>query len=90
MITEIRTRHEMKQLKHKLLVRDDWHEPDEQGVTANLRGRSFDNAGLSDEKTVVLRQDGEVYKINLAMLLAWASGYDEASKHTCEGMDGRR
>ena len=32
-------------LAGELGVRMDWHEPDEQEVTAKVRGVSFDNAG---------------------------------------------
>jgi hypothetical protein len=74
-------------LSGELGVRSDWHEPDEQGVTAEVRGVSFDNAGtwphdvesgLSRhmvEMHVVLQKDGEdVAAVNLATLCSWASG----------------
>lgn len=43
---EIRTREELVALARELGVRPDWHEPDEQAVTAELRGTpgNFDNA----------------------------------------------
>lgn len=42
-ITELE---ELLQVKRELGVREDWHEPDEQAVTATVSGRSFDNAGF--------------------------------------------
>lgn len=58
--------------KHEL--RTDWHEPDEQNVTARVCGTKFDNAGLPDEKHVILLVDGEpAYTINLATLCALAA-----------------
>jgi hypothetical protein len=64
-------------------VRPDWHEPDEQGITARVEGKSFDNAGFwPDESTppeilehhVILSQDGrDVAAVNLADLFAWAT-----------------
>lgn len=41
----ITTLAELLALKRELGVRDDWHEPDEQGVTVEVHGSSFDNAG---------------------------------------------
>lgn len=43
---EIRTRQEFMDLAVSLGVRADWHEPDEQGVTARVEGTplNFDNA----------------------------------------------
>lgn len=42
----ISTRAELIALAAKLGVRPDWHEPDEQEVTAQVHGASFDNAGF--------------------------------------------
>jgi hypothetical protein len=68
-------------------VRHDWHEPDEQEVTARVVGDSFDNAGFwpaensyADDRTelhVIISQHGvDVAAVNLATVLAWASaGY---------------
>ncbi len=36
----------LKALAEELGVRPDWHEPDEQGVTVEIRGVNFDNAGF--------------------------------------------
>jgi len=77
-------RNELRELAKELKVRDDWHEPDEQGLTAEVYGTTFDNAGFwpgvheayedLTEKHVVISQDGEeVAAVNLATLLAWAS-----------------
>lgn len=74
-------RDEFRQLANELGVRTDWHEPDEQEVTAIVRGASFDNAGFwpqpersFEEQHVVIYQMGHaVAAINLATLCAWAS-----------------
>lgn len=74
-ITELRRdTDELKEWKAKAGVREDWHEPDEQQVTAKVEGRYFDNAGTPDELTVVLTSPsaGEL-KVNLATLCAIAS-----------------
>ena len=76
MITTITTRQQFLDLRSKLGVRMDWHEPDEQGLTAKVVGKTFDNAGFDDEKHVELKQDGNTYRVNLACLLSWASGGD--------------
>lgn len=39
-------RSELIALARELRVRPDWHEPDEQGLTAEVFGSSFDNAGF--------------------------------------------
>jgi hypothetical protein len=76
-------------LAGELGVRMDWHEPDEQEVTAEVRGVSFDNAGTWPQKDdggipenivemhVIIRQDGkDVAAVNLTTLCAWASGLE--------------
>ncbi|TCC19938.1 hypothetical protein [Kribbella sindirgiensis] len=42
----IDTRDEFREFAREIRMRDDWHEPDEQGITATVEGRSFDNAGF--------------------------------------------
>ena len=42
----IQTKEELRELAKKLGVRQDWHEPDNQEVTAEVRGTRFDNAGF--------------------------------------------
>lgn len=55
----------------KAKVRHDWHEPDEQDLTATVRGTSFDNAGTENEKRVIVKKEGRpIGKINLATLLS--------------------
>ena len=84
------TRSDFVALAEELGVRKDWHEPDEQGVTVQVRGMSFDNAGtwphVKDgqvpreivEMYLIIRQDGEdKATVNLATLCAWASGLEE-------------
>jgi hypothetical protein len=85
-------RDELMDLKYTLGVGHDWHEPDEQGVTVEVHGKSFDNAGFWDddhagrgsdgkdieELHVVIFQNGDqVATVNLATLFAWATGYDQ-------------
>ena len=56
-LKRINTKDELKELAESLGVRNDWHEPDEQGVRAITFGQSFDNAGhwgikhLADRET---------------------------------------
>jgi len=45
-LKRINTWHELIALAKVLGVRDDWHEPDEQDVTARVFGKNFDNAGF--------------------------------------------
>lgn len=94
----ISTRAELVALARELGVRADWHEPDEQELTAVPAGDplNFDNAMPaghyygSDNRSelhVVLHkmvwEDDEwrlgkpIAVVNLAMLFAWATGYDE-------------
>lgn len=83
----INTRAELLALKRELGVRDDWHEPDEQGVDAATYGDGFDNAGFwgadgggyggHQERYVTIIKDGEpIADVNLATLFAWATGYE--------------
>lgn len=81
MVRAIVTKKELIKLAKELEVRHDWHEPDEQGVTVVVRGKSFDNAcggwtgEWDDEKYVEIRQGGKVKAvINLATLFAFATG----------------
>lgn len=41
----ITTRQQLVDLAQRLGMRDDWHEPDEQGVTARVDGLAFGNSG---------------------------------------------
>jgi len=81
----ITDRAELVELANLLGVRPDWHEPDEQGITARVEGRSFDNAGFWPDDShfrapeiiehhVILSQNGrDVAAVNLATLFAWAA-----------------
>jgi hypothetical protein len=79
---------ELRDLADRLGVRTDWHEPDEQDVTARIEGENFDNAGAwppsevrafghsewTGELCVIISRGGEdVAAVNLASLLAMAS-----------------
>jgi hypothetical protein len=83
---KITTRAQLQDLAVRLGVRGDWHEPDEQGLTVKVKGKSFDNAGFWPqgegrdlppsivEHHVIIRQNGEdIAAVNLATLFAWAS-----------------
>lgn len=74
----------LAQVADELGVRLDWHEPDEQEVTAEVRGKMLDNAGSwGEERTagkdyeelhVVVSKDGQPrFTVNIATLLAWAT-----------------
>ncbi len=84
----INTRQELVELAQELQVRIDWHEPDEQEVTAVVRGKIFDNAGFWPkdilgedcpmEKHVVIKKGNKaIATVNLATLFAWACGLEE-------------
>lgn len=45
-VKRINTVAQLRELQQELKVRPDWHEPDEQDVTARVFGFSFDNAGF--------------------------------------------
>lgn len=75
----INNQSELQALAKRLRVRHDWHEPDEQDLTAEIIGHSFDNAmgTRSDggELIVILKKDDrEVGRVNLATLFAFACG----------------
>lgn len=85
----VHTRAELQSVALGLGVRPDWHEPDEQEVTASVEGDSFDNAGFWPDETcseqlrdgggsemcVKLHQDGKLIAVvNLATLFAMACG----------------
>lgn len=85
-VERIDTLRQLRRLARDLGVRSDWHEPDEQELTARVEGKSFDNAGFwpaddtrifdADilELHVILSVDNEdVAAINLATLLSWAA-----------------
>jgi hypothetical protein len=85
MVSIISTRRDLQALAHQLRVRPNWHEPDEQEVTAECVGNTFDNAGSWPERTsggtcemhVYVRQNGtDVAVVNLATLFSWACGYE--------------
>jgi hypothetical protein len=81
---------QMRRLARKLGVRPDWHEPDEQEVTVKVHGDDFDNAGFWGHDSrggldtygdgrqeiwvEIFQNDKPVAEINLATLLAMASG----------------
>jgi len=56
-------------------VRQDWHEPDEQDVTAYVSGDRLDNAGTRGEIVVAVDGPDAYVSVNLATLLAIAADY---------------
>ena len=90
-IQRVNKQGDLVELAARLGVRPDWHEPDEQGITALVSGHSFDNAGFwgtetgglpptAEEMSVVLCQVTNsglvpVAEVNLATLFAWACGH---------------
>ena len=76
-------------LAGELGVRMDWHEPDEQEVTAKVWGSSFDNCGtwphsetgvdssVIEMYVMIYKEREPVAVVNLATLCAWASGLEE-------------
>lgn len=89
-VQKVTTRAELIALKRALGVRDDWHEPDEQGVDAVIAGKSFDNAGfwpaesnpfaapeVIEQYVIICRGGQSVAVVNLATLFSWATGYDD-------------
>lgn len=84
----INTRAQLIELQRELKVGPDWHEPDQVDVDAVTGGRDLDNAFThpcpefehtdAEPLYVVLRhQKRPVAYVNLAMLLAWATGYED-------------
>jgi hypothetical protein len=73
------TKAELIELARELKVRKDWHEPDEQGITVELGGTSFDNACSDEHEThILIKKYGEpIAMVNLATLFAWACGYQD-------------
>jgi hypothetical protein len=82
----INTRAELLELAKELEVGGDWHENDEVDVTATLHGTSFDTAGFwpedpdrgaaTEQHVILYKEDKPVAAVNVAMLFAWATGYD--------------
>jgi hypothetical protein len=83
-IPKITTREELQNFAAVHGLRPDWHEPDEQGVTAWTYGAVLDNAmgagwvpddsSIDGEINVILIVNGvKEAVINLAELLAWAA-----------------
>lgn len=83
-VQHIHTAEDLAAFAETYKLREDWHEPDEQGVTARVVGSKLDNAfGATTsrqnhdgggELNVILSMHGiDAAVINLADLLAWAS-----------------
>jgi hypothetical protein len=79
----ITSKKQLLDLAKGLGVRVDWHEPDEQEVTAKVFGKQFDNAGFYGSECTLSSEQKEIYvalfknnvlvaEINLATLFAFA------------------
>lgn len=78
-------RDDLKYFARIARVGPDWHEPDEQDITARLFGDSFDNAGpwaqgqelyysiIEEHHAVLYYKQYPVIAVNLATLFAWAT-----------------
>jgi hypothetical protein len=88
-VIHIQTRQELVDLARELGVRAAWHEPDEQGLEARVKGVTFDNAGFwgraylprhreaATELYVTLLHEGQpVAEVNLATLFSFACGFE--------------
>jgi hypothetical protein len=74
----IQTRQEMYDLRTTLGVRMDWHEPDQQDVDAEVQNGTFDNAHCDESEAFIrITKNDTEYRINLAILCAWAAGLDQ-------------
>lgn len=88
---------ELKKIADMLMVRPDWHEPDEQDVTAAYillpTGGSFDNAGhgILEQYVIVYQDLMPVAEIALATLFAWAcqAGMPQQPQLSTGGSDAR-
>ena len=68
----------LEALRADLGLREDWHEPDEQGVTVQYQDGEFDNAMAlpSVEAGVWILKDGvKVAYVNLALLFAFGTNF---------------
>lgn len=81
-ITIINNKERMQKVAKRLDVRDDWHEPDEEGVTVEVFGNRFDNAfgccepdknGNGEYFVMLYRNKLPIAAVNLATLFALAS-----------------
>lgn len=86
----ISTRAQLIELAKELKTRPDWHEPDEQELTAQVKGFNFDNAGfwpedeqhaytapeIIEQHVILYQEDRPVAAVNLATLFAWATGHE--------------
>lgn len=77
-IQVITSRDSLEDVRQRLGLRLDWHEPDEQGVTAEFEAGEFDNAMVlpgSESGVYLLHEGRRVAYVNLALLFALANGH---------------
>ena len=76
----IKTKDELIEFRLNNNLREDWHEPDNQSITATVVGRYFDNAdvdGSYDYALLLFKEGIPIAVVNLALLCAWATGYKD-------------
>lgn len=78
---QIRSVAQLSALAASLGVRSDWHEPDEQEVSARIVGDHLDNAmgstavdNCGEFNVIITREGQDVAVVNLAVLLAFGAG----------------
>lgn len=91
----IREPYDLMMFRNQHGMREDWHEPDQQGIGARIIGTHLDNAMGSTtrhegekhgEFNIVLTMEmgatetRDVAVVNLATLLSWAAQYGEAQR----------
>jgi len=85
---QIHTQEDLTYFAEVVGTRYDWHEPDEQDLTAAHYGTSFDNAGfwgdaefmysnIHEQHVVLSISNFPVVSVNLATLFAWATKEDK-------------
>lgn len=55
----ITEQHQLRALAKSLGMREGWHEPDEQDVTAVVKGNNFDNAGFWPEDNALIPRQAD-------------------------------
>jgi hypothetical protein len=77
----LNNKEDLVQFANEYDLRADWHEPDEEGISAFVVGNQFDNADIEKDMGLILVKNGKpIAFVNLALLCAWASGYGDDNK----------
>lgn len=74
----LNNKEDLVQFANEYDLRADWHEPDEEGISAFVVGNQFDNADIEKDMGLILVKNGKpIAVVNLALLCAWATGYKD-------------